>query len=111
MASSDTNLEGANRRGKCYARGKMLCRFLITEINLVIPIRQTSCLRQPTKNNFSFEKTHQVSNLTDTLTEEPTDDIDVSSFSWHICRAFKGSPAILFLKSFSEIVGTDIERF
>lgn len=39
------------------------------------------CDRQPTKpkNNFSFEKTHQVSNLTDTLTEEPTDDIDVSS--------------------------------
>ena len=50
------------------------------------------CLRQPTKHNLSFEKTHQVSNLTDTLTEEPTDDIDVSSFSWHICRVFKGSP-------------------
>ena len=41
-----------------------------------ILMRQTT---DQTKNNFSFEKTHQVSNLTDTLTEEPTDDIDVSS--------------------------------
>ena len=89
----------------------MLCRFLIMEFNLVIPIRQTSCLRQPTKNNFSFEKTHQVSNLTDTLTEEPTDDIDVSclgifsEFLWAV-----QTKAILFLKSLTEIDGTNIER-
>ena len=38
---------------------------------------------------FSFEKTHQVSNLTDTLTEEPTDDIDVSFKLFSVDQYFR----------------------